>query len=108
MAAPTCLTKRSALTKLAADITFFISCANRENENRIVLSQATALQPIAIGRFPPLIINAGGQLRDIIRGRVALNACELAKIVHRVRSVGHPAAGRIKNCRKVKGESTMP
>src|SRR5271170_4609906 len=41
---------------------------------------ATA-EDICIGRFPPIIVNARGQLRDVIRRTIALDAGDFAKIV---------------------------
>src|SRR5438067_1234095 len=70
-----------------ADALLFISAANRKDEDRIARTETAAAQPGGERVVPTLVVDAGGELGDIVCGRVALDAGDLAKVVDGVRRV---------------------
>ena len=64
-----------------------------KTRRRVLGPQARAAQPVGVGDVPALVVHPGGQLGDIVAGRVALEVADLAEVVDRVRRVPRAAAG---------------
>ena len=61
-----------------------VAATNREDQQRILCGQPRSTQPFGEGGVPTLIVDAGGQLRDIVGRRIGLDIADLAKVVDRV------------------------
>ena len=54
--------------------------------------EPAAAQPLDEHAGPAFVVGAGGEFGDVVGGRVALEAGDLAEIIHGVRGVGGAAA----------------
>src|SRR5208282_1198263 len=65
-----------------------VPTTNRENQQQIFGAQTTGAQPTIEDRTPTFIVGARCKFRNIVGGSVSLNACDLAKVVDGMRSIG--------------------
>jgi hypothetical protein len=89
--APTCFANWRASTRLGE--TFFSRLPPPTERMRSVSGrEARAAQPLDEHGGPALVVGAGGELGDVVGGRVALEPGDFAEVVHGVRGVGRAAA----------------
>src|SRR5262249_19677170 len=62
------------------------------DQQRVAAAQARGVQPVGEAALPALVVDAGGQLRDVVRGGVSLQAAQLAEVVDGVAGVPGRAA----------------
>src|SRR6266403_1505413 len=78
--------------QVGTDVLRNVTAPDREHEDTIGTAQAADLEPANERAFPAFIIDARGELGDIVRWRITLDTRELAKVVDRVRTIrGAPA-----------------
>src|SRR5579862_7969542 len=66
--------KLQALDDIGADVVFDAAPANGEDEQGVVGAQTAAEEPVRVAGDPAVVVDAGGQLGNIVGGRVALDA----------------------------------
>ena len=86
------LGKLEGTHKVGADVFFEVAAADGENEERVLLVEPAALEPLGEDAFPALVVGARGQLGNVVGRRVAFQPGDLAEIVDRVRCIGRAAA----------------
>jgi hypothetical protein len=68
------------------------SAAHREDQHAVARADARALQPGGEAGVPAFVIRPGGELGNVVGGRVGFKTAQLAKVVDRVAGVaGRPA-----------------
>ena len=70
-----------------ADIFFYVTTADREDENRVLVIGSTGGQPGGKDSVPPFVIGARSQFRDIVYRGLGLDPAQLAKIVDCVAAI---------------------
>ena len=75
-----------------ADPVLARASSDGEDEDGVLRAQAGTPQPGAVGRVPAFVVDAGRKLRDVVRGRIALEVAELAEVVDGVSRVSRPSA----------------
>src|SRR5207302_9643738 len=70
-----------------ADVPVEIAAADREDQDAVVRTDPAAREPALERIGPPRVVDAGGQLGDVVGGAVRLQAGDLPEIVDRVRGV---------------------
>ncbi len=69
-----------------------VPTADGEHEQRIPSVDARALQPLREGALPSVVVDARGELGDVVGRRVRLEMADLAEVVDRVARVTRGAA----------------
>src|ERR1700730_14846551 len=72
---------------IRADVLFGATSAHGQNENGVVLIESAHLEPFDECAFPTVVVDAGGEFRNIVRGGVALHSGEFSKIIHSMRTI---------------------
>src|SRR6266550_362366 len=70
-----------------ADVPVEIAAADREDQDAVVRPDPAAREPALERIGPPRVVDAGGQLGDVVGGAVRLQAGDLPEIVDGVRGV---------------------
>ncbi len=68
------------------------AAAHGEDQHAVARADARTLQPGGEAGVPTFVVGAGGELGDVVGGRVGFKAAQLAKIVDRVTGVSGRAA----------------
>lgn len=66
------------------DVPFGVAASHGEDEHRVVGPKPRAGEPGGENTLPAVIVDAGRQLGDVVRGRVGLELAELSEVVHGV------------------------
>ena len=69
-----------------------VAPAHREHEHAVARAQPAHLEPVGKRGVPAVVIDAGGQLRYVVGGRIGLEARDLPEVVHRVRGIARATA----------------
>ena len=67
--------------QIRADVPLPISASDREHKDRIIAGETAPFQPIDEDRVPTVVVRSRRQFGNIVRGRVRLEARDLAKVV---------------------------
>ena len=78
--------------EIRAHVFFQVASADAEDEERVLLAQPAAAQPLGEDGAPALVVCARGEFGDVVRRRVGLEAADFAEVIHRVRRVARAAA----------------
>ena len=78
--------------KIRADATAQVAAADGEDQYDVLRAEAAPLEPSGVYGLPPLVVGAGGELRDVIARRIGFDLRDLPEVGDRVRGVaGSPA-----------------
>ena len=78
--------------EIRTDARLAAAAADGEHEHAVTRGEPAGPQPAHQRLVPPVVIDAGGELGDVVRRRVGLEAGELAEVADRVRRVRGAAA----------------
>jgi len=76
-----------------ADVVLAGPTAHREDEQRILSTKMRALEPLAVGNIPSLVVYASREFGHVVAGRVALEVADLPEVIDRVARVAGASAG---------------
>jgi len=74
------------------DVLLAVAAAHGEDEDGVARREARDLEPLGEARVPALVVDARRELGDVVRGRVGLEAADLAEVVDGVARVTRRAA----------------
>src|SRR5262249_26879825 len=73
------------------DVLLLVAASDREDQHAVLVMDPAALEPVGEAAVPTFIVDARGELADVVGGRVGLKAADLAEVVHRMASVAGAA-----------------
>ncbi len=84
---------RARATRFTRHVLLAVAAADREDQQRVASrARREPSQPLGEAGVPALVVDAGGQLGDVVGRRVRLEAADLAEVVDRVAGVAGRAA----------------
>src|SRR4029079_12132904 len=70
-----------------ADLALETSAPDREDEQAILGGEPRGAEPLLVRGIPTVVVDPGGELRDVVGHAVRLDAGELPEVARRVRRV---------------------
>ena len=80
------------LDEVCTDVFFEVATADREDEDGVALAKTAAGEPARVASVPAIVVDARGQLANVVGGRVALDAGYFAEVVDGMAGVACAAA----------------
>jgi hypothetical protein len=80
------------LNDVGADLALGIPAADGIDQDSVLVTEMTGIEPRRKHRVPSFVVGARGKLRDVVDRAIGLDAAELAKVVDGVAAVGSAAA----------------
>src|SRR5882724_4929262 len=73
--------------QIGADVPLRVPSSNREDQNEVPHVDVATAQPIGVGRFPAVVVDACGEFGDVVAGSVGFYAANFAKVANCVGSM---------------------
>jgi hypothetical protein len=78
--------------EIGADIFYGVAAADGENEDHVGFVEMRAAKPVGVAGVPAFVVNAGGELGNIVGGSVGFDLGDFAEVADSVRCVAGAAA----------------
>ena len=79
--------------QIRGNVFLLAAASHRENKHSVSSANSAAFEALGDRGFPALVVDAGGEFGDIVRGADGLNPAEFAEVAHRMRGVASSSAG---------------